>query len=295
MTEIIRFNLYRPQSLEDALRYLADMGEEAAPIAGGTEILLLIRDRKIKTPKVLVDLNPLKKQLSYVREDGDVIRIGALTTIADFEDTILHKDKRYAGFVDVYHKFATPAMRYEATIGGNIMSATQYNDYITIGLVYNARVKLVSINGEREMKLEDFIIDKRKTAKRPDELLTEIIIEKAADNASSAFIKFDRRSLLIAGIVTAAAYLELEGDTIRDVRIAFDMVKKRVPGRAYETEKFLRGKQLTIDTIKEAAYNVLPKEMTRVTDWWTTAEYRMDMSRVALKRALLKAAERIKG
>ncbi len=256
---------------------------------------MLIRDKRIPAPKALVDLNPLRKQLSYVREDGDVIRIGALTTIAELEDTVLHRDKRYAGFVDVYRKFATPAMRFEATIGGNILSATQYNDYITISLVYNARVKLVSLNGERELSLEEFLIDKRKTARKPDELLTEIIIEKAPENASSAFIKFDRRSLLIAGIVTAAAYLELEGDTIKDVRIAFDMVKKRVPGRAYETEKFLRGKQLTLETIKEAAYNVLPKEMTRITDWWTTAEYRMDMSRVALKRALLKAAERIKG
>jgi carbon-monoxide dehydrogenase medium subunit len=109
-------------------------------------------------------------------------------------------------------------------------------------------------------------------------------------------VKFDRREVLVAGVVTSAAYLDLEGDVIRDVRVSFDMVReKRVPRRAHVTEGFLRGKRFTDEVLFEASERVLSGEMERVTDWWTTGEYRLDMSKVALRRGLYKCYERIKG
>ncbi len=265
-------------------------------MAGGTELLLLIRDRRIPTPKYVVVLEPLKKELSYVRIDGDTVRIGALTTLWEMSKTFLHSDKRYAGFVDVFDGFATMAMRFYATLGGNILSATQYNDYITLLLVYDASVTLKSVNGERTLKLEEFLIDKRKVDLKPNELLTEISFKVPPENSSSSFIKFDRRKLLIAGVVTGAAYLELDGDVIKDVRISFDMVReKRIPARAKKTEEFLKGKQFSLELLEEASEKILPSEMERISDWWTTAEYRMDMSKVVLRRNLLRAAERIRG
>ncbi len=264
-------------------------------MAGGSELLLLIRDRKIPVPKYVVVLEPLKKDLSYVRIEDGTVRIGALTTLWELHNSILGRDKRFAGFEDVFHGFATMAMRFYATIAGNLVSATQYNDYITLLLVYDAKLKLQSVNGVRELSLEDFLIDKRKVDLKPNELITEISFKLPPENSSSSFIKFDRRRILIAGVVTGAAYLELDGNTIKDVRVSFDMVRdKRIPARAKKTEEFLRGKELSEEVLEEAAENVLPTEMVRITDWWTTAEYRMDMSKVVLKRNILKAAERIR-
>ncbi|MCI4461444.1 MAG: FAD binding domain-containing protein [Thermogladius sp.] len=296
MIVIETISIYKPKSLSDALEFLDKHAPDVKPIAGGTELLLLIRDKKIKPPKYLLDLNPLKKTLSYVKVEGGVVKIGALTSIYDLSQTILHSDKRYAGFVDVWEKFGTMALRFEATIGGNLNAATQYSDYITLLLAFDANVKLESVKGVRELKLSEYIVDKRKTALNPNELLVEVSFKEPPAESSSSFIKFDRREILIAGIVTEATYLHLEDDVIKDVRIAFDMVSgKRIPARAVKTEEFLRGKRFSSEVVEEAAEKILPSEMTRVTDWWATAEYRLEMSKVSLKRGLKLAYERIRG
>ncbi|WP_434731591.1 FAD binding domain-containing protein [Thermogladius sp. KZ2Tp1] len=296
MVGIELVSIYKPKSLSDALEFLDKNAPDVKPIAGGTELLLLIRDKKIKPPKYLLDLYPLKKQLSYVKVENGLVRIGALTTVHELSQSVLHRDKRFAGFVDVYDKFGTMALRFEATIGGNLNAATQYSDYITLMLVFDASVRLESVKGVRELKLSEFVLDKRKTALNPNELVTEVVFREPPLDSSSSFVKFDRREILIAGIVTEATYLHLEGDTIKDVRISFDMVAgRRIPARALKTEEFLRGKSFTNDLLEEAAEKVLPSEMSRVTDWWTTADYRLEMSKVSLKRGLKLAYERVKG
>ncbi len=296
MIVIETISIYKPKSLSDALEFLDKNAPDVKPIAGGTELLLLIRDKKIKPPKYLLDLNPLKKTLSYVKVEGGLVKIGALTSIYDLSQSVLHSDKRYAGFVDVWEKFGTMALRFEATIGGNLNAATQYSDYITLLLAFDANVKLESVRGVRELKLSEFIVDKRKTALNPNELLVEVSFKEPPAESGSSFIKFDRRELLIAGIVTEATYLHLENEVIKDVRVAFDMVSgRKIPARAVKTEEFLRGKRFSSEVLEEAAEKILPSEMTRVTDWWTTAEYRLEMSKASLKRGLKLAYERIRG
>jgi len=155
---------------------------------------------------------------------------------------------------------------------------------------------LVSKEGERRLTLEQLVLDKRKLAIKPDELLKEIIIPVPPENTSSSFMKFDRRRILIAGVVTGAVLLTLNDNVIEDIKISFDMIReKRVPGRAKKTEEFLRGKELSEEVVEEAAEKILPSEMERVSDWWTTAEYRLDMSKVILKRNIFRAARRIRG
>ncbi|ADV65087.1 molybdopterin dehydrogenase FAD-binding protein [Desulfurococcus mucosus DSM 2162] len=253
----------------------------------------MIRDRRIPVPRFLVDLSPLKKDLSYVKIENGVVRIGALTTLWEISRSTLHRDIRYAGFTDVFKKFGTMAIRFNATIGGNIASATQYSDYITLLLVYDARLRLESASGVREVSLEEFLVDKRTTIIKPNELITEISFREPPSGTSSAFIKFDRRELIIAGIVTGAFYLTKEGERVKDVRIAFDMVKeRRIPGRARMTEECVIGKTLSESVLREAE-SCLEREMKRISDWWTSDEYRLDMSKTSLRRGLLLAEKRI--
>lgn len=226
-------------------------------------------------------------------EDGKV-RIGALTSVYNLSLSILHRDVRFAGFVDVWKKFGTMAIRFSATIGGNVATAVQYSDYIPLLLVYNASVKVASANGEREVPLEEFIVDSRKTVLEPHELITEITFDYPPDKTSSAFIKFDRRNLLIAGIITNAVYMTLDNGVIKDVRVAYDMVRnKRIPARVREVEEFLKNTVYTDEIVEKATESILPRVMERVSDWWTTAEYRLEMSKTALKRGLRIVKERV--
>ncbi|MGC8982237.1 MAG: FAD binding domain-containing protein [Desulfurococcaceae archaeon] len=291
------FEIYRPSSLDDAVEFLHKHAPDARPLAGGTELLILIRDKKIKPPKYLVDLSPLRKDLSYVKLENGLVKIGALTTVWELSESFLHRDPRYAGFKDVWHKFGTMHLRFVATIGGNIATATDFSDYIVLLLAYGASVKLRSVDGERVVPLEELIADRRQLAARPDELIVEVLFPEPPPRSSSSFEKFDRRQILIAGIANGCSYLHLdEGGKIADVRISFDMVKgKRIPGRVKPVEDFLRGKVFTEELVTRAAEEVLPRVMEKYTDWWTTAEYRLEMSKVTLKRTLLIAKKRIEG
>ncbi|MEM4864273.1 MAG: FAD binding domain-containing protein [Desulfurococcaceae archaeon] len=284
-----------PRSLDEALELMDKYSPDIKPIAGGTELLILIRDGKIPRPKYLLDLNPLRSELSYVVVDENSVRIGALTTVFELSKTILHRDYRFAGFSDLWNKFGTLVIRISATIGGNVASATQYSDYIPLLLVYDSVVKTISVKGERCFKLEEFIVDTRKTMLESNEIIKEIEFKVPPPRASSSFIKFDRRNILIAGVITGAFYLEIDDGLIKNVRIAYDMIReKRIPGRARETEKALVNKEFSEELVEKTGYNVLSREMIRVSDWWTTAEYRLEMSIVALKHGLKTAYERIK-
>jgi carbon-monoxide dehydrogenase medium subunit len=288
------FDLYRPKDLDDAIRFLASNYPDAMPLAGGTELLILIRDRKIKPPKYLVDLAPLRKQLSYVVVENGYVKIGALTTIWELSNTILHRDIRFAGFRDVWHKFGTIALRFSATIGGNIATATDFSDYIVLLLAYDASVKLIGVNGERVVSLEKLLVNRRKLDLKPGELITEILIPEPPVNASSAFEKFDRRRILIAGLANTASYLHVEGKKILEAKISLDTVgEKRIPERIRILEDLLKGKELSEELIERVIEDLLPRIIKKYTDWWTTAEYRLEMSKVTVKRTLLTVGKRL--
>ena len=286
--------MYIPKDLDDALEYLDKNAPDSIPIAGGTDVLIQIREGKLK-PKVLVDLSGLKSQLSYVKRFNGKIAIGALTSVAELDESFLVKDRRYLGFADVSAKFASPILKALATIGGNIGVAVSASDYVTLLHVLNAQVKLVSVKGERVIPLEKLIVDKRTLAKEPNEIIYEVLFNELPENSSTAFMKFDRREMIIIGYVTCATYLQLENNVIEDARLAFDRVAGRVPGRARKTEDFLKGKEFSLEVIRQAYNEVLPEEMKRKSDFRASAEYRLDMSKVMMKRALLKAKSRIEG
>lgn len=288
-----RFNVYIPKDLDDALKYLSEYGEKAIPLAGGTDVLVLARTDIIK-PELLVDLWPLRKELSYVRRGNGYVWIGALTSIDELYNSFLSRDKRYLGFHDMYWQFATPYLRTIATVGGNIGTAHPLSDLAILLLTLDAEVKLSSVNGDRWVKLENLYLGKRRLDRRPDELITEIRFKETPENSSTALLKLDRRRGHAMGYIVAAAYMALDGNTIADVRIAFDSTGKPYPGRAYRTEEFLRGKLFGDEVIRES-YRVLEKEMKRISDYRAPAEYRLDLSKVLMKRCLYLIKSRIAG
>ncbi len=260
-------------------------------MAGGTDLLIQMRSGVVK-PKLILDLWPLRKELSYVKSGDGYVRIGALTTIEELGNSFLVSDKRYLGFRDLYKQFATPYLKTLATIGGNIGTGHPMSDAAILLLALDAEVKLSSIEGDRWVKLEDLFVGLRNIARKPNELITEIRFKEIPENSSTALLKLDRRRGHAMGYVIAAAYMALEGNKIIDVRLSFDSIGKPFPGRAYKTEEFLKGKEFSIDTIHES-FKVMENEMTRISDYRAPAEYRLDLSKVLMKRCLLLIKSRV--
>ena len=290
-----RFDVRRPLTLKEASEILHELGEGALPLAGGTDLMILVRERKVR-PKVLVDLWELRPKLSYVERGGGIVRIGALTTVKEICSAPELRDVRYAGFAGLCHWFATPYIRSLATIGGNLGTGHSFSDFIPLTLVLDAEVVLHGVNGERIVPVRGLYRDKRVLNKSHDEVIKEVIIREPPERSATVFMKFDRRSEHVYGYVTTAVYLQLaENDEILDVRIAFDRVTRRHPERAYQTENYLRGKEFSIDLITYAAREILPKEMRRKSDFRASAEYRLDLSKTIMRRALYLAWAKIVG
>ncbi len=262
-------------------------------MAGGTDVLVLARADIIK-PKIVLDLWPLRKDLSYVKRENGYVKIGALTTVDELKNTFLFSEKKYQGFVDMYWHFATPYLRTIATVGGNIGTGHPLSDIAILLLTLDAEVKLVSKKGERWIPLTKIYKGKRQLDRKPSELITEVRFKDIPENSSTSLQKLDRRWGHAMGYIVVAAYMALEGDKIADVRIAFDSMGRPYPERAFKTEEFLRGKEFSEENIV-GALKVLETEMKRISDYRAPAEYRLDLSKVLLKRALYLIKSRIQG
>ncbi len=288
------FSIYIPKDLDDALEFLSKHAPEAVPLAGGTDLLVLIREGKLR-PKYLVDLSGLRKSLSYVAIGGSEVRVGALTTINKLASSPLTKLREFAGFNDLCRTFGNAAVRSLATVGGNIGAALSASDLIVMFKALDAEVKLESVRGARYVSIHDLVVEKRTLAKEPDEVITEVKFRGLSEGTSSAYIKFDYRDGTIIGLVSVAAVLRVREGKIEDVRLAFDRVSRRIPDRAYLTERMLRGRKVNESDISEVIEEYLPKEMRRKSDYRASAEFRLHISKVLARRAILLSYTRIKG
>jgi CO/xanthine dehydrogenase FAD-binding subunit len=286
--------LYTPTDLADALRYIEHEDRNVAVIASGTDLVPRIRKRQV-SPSVLVDISSFTEDLRYIRRSDETIHIGALTTVADLLESSMFDGKlsiiREAGWL-----FGAPQVRNVATVGGNICSAASSEDLIPVFMALGAKLKLVSARGERAVPLEDFIVGKRKTALKQSELLAEVNFEPPIGNSWTAYEKLGRRNMLIIALVNQALSLSLEDDlhTIRSARLALNRVSGRIPALAVKTNKFLAGRKVSDETVREAQ-KVLASELSLTSDFRATAAYRVEIAQVYLKRLIERCSRNIGG
>ena len=286
--------LYAPTDLRDALRFIEHEDKDVAVIASGTDLVPRIRKRQI-SPSVLLDISSFTEDLRYIRRSGKTISIGALTTVSDLLESSVFDGKlsiiREAGSL-----FGAPQVRNVATVGGNICSAASSEDLIPVFMSLDARVKLVSAKGERTVPVTDFIVGKRKTALKQSELLAEVSFEPPEGNSWTAYEKLGRRNMLIIALVNQALSLTLEDDlrTIRSARLALNRVSGRVPALAVTTNKFLAGRTVSDETIKEAQ-KVLSSELSLSSDYRASAAYRTEIAQVYLRRLIERCSRNIGG
>jgi carbon-monoxide dehydrogenase medium subunit len=265
---------HRPRTLEDLWR-LKEMDPDAQFIAGGTD--LMVGDDR---PRALISLRSIPGLAGI--EIGPPTRIGALTLVADL---LAHAGiaARFPTLTQACHLFASMQIRNAATVGGNLCNASPAADLAPPLLVHDARVRLSSPGGAREMPLEEFFLGPGRTALDQGEILTDVLLDAPPAGAASTFLRKTRVRMDIA-LVSVAVLLVLEESRCKAARVAAGAVAP-TPLRLKMVEALLEGEslspQLAVDAGALAAENVDP-----IDDIRTTAAYRRHMVGVYVKRAI---------
>lgn len=283
------FDYHSPETIDEALALLGRLGGDGKVLAGGHSLVPAMRFR-LAQPAALIDINRIA-DLSYVREQSGHLAIGALTREAELEHTPVVR-QRYHMLHDAGLVIADPLVRNRGTVGGNLAHADPANDHPAVMLAYGATMIARGADGTREIAADDFFTGLFENALEPGELLVEIRVPTPATGQGGAYEKMERKVGDYA-ISAVAVDLTMDGDTCTSARVALTNVSA-VPMRAKNAEGELTGKALSEDVL-EAAGRAAAAECDPSTDLRGTAEYKRDITRVLLKRAVRRAMKRAKG
>jgi aerobic carbon-monoxide dehydrogenase medium subunit len=282
------FDYFAPSSLDEAIRLLGE-NEEAKVLAGGQSLLPMMKLR-LAAPTALVDITRLPG-LAYVREEGDHLAIGALTT----HDAIEHDaavGERFAAIHDAVTRIGDQQVRNRGTIGGSACHADPAADMPTALLALDAQFVIRGRQGTRVVPAREFFVDVFATAVGHDEVLTEIRLGLLPPRSGSAYVKHSLREADFAIAMVGAALTIGGGDACKDVRIAIGSAGP-TPLRAEGAEGLLRGKVLDEQTMAEAA-ELVAEEADPPSDVHGSREYRLESMKVLTRRALRLALSRVR-
>jgi carbon-monoxide dehydrogenase medium subunit len=288
------FTLHRPDTAEEACELLTRLGEDAAPYAGGTELLLLMKLGLLR-PRHLVDIKRLA-DFDAIRAEGGGLAIGAAVTHRMLERSGLVQS-RWPVVAAVARQIANVRVRNVGTVGGNLAFADPHSDLATLLLALEARVELVSPRGRRELAVAEFVRGPWDTARQPDELLASVRLPPWTPGTVAAYVKFGVHERPTLGIALALVP-ERAGDArarIAEARLAIGCVNPR-PTRVAEAEARLRGG--AVADLEDAGAEVAALAAASVDaadDLHGSADYKRAMVAVFVRRALRAALARARG
>jgi carbon-monoxide dehydrogenase medium subunit len=284
-----QFDYHAPRSLDEAIALLGKNAGNAKLLAGGQSLIPAMRFR-LASPEVLIDISKIS-QLEYIREQNGYLAIGALTRETALEESPLVREK-YPLLLDTAKVIADPLVRQRATVGGNLAHADPANDHPATMLAYNAQIVARGAKGERVIGIDDFFTGLFESSLAPGEILTEIRIPIPKPGSSGAYVKIERK---VGDYATTAVAVQLEaaGDVCQAIRIGLTNVNP-TPMRALDAEASLVGQPLTVAKL-EAAARLAAAACDPSSDLRGSAEYKRDVTRVVVKRAILLAHSRVKG
>jgi len=280
-------NYFQANTIEEAISFLDRYGENAKILAGGTDLLVLMRSRAM-TPICIVDITRISG-LDYIKHgEVDTLNIGALATLRDVE---LSKEviEEYPLLHEAVCQMATTQVRHMGTVIGNICRASPSADTAPPLLALEARVEIAGSNQIRVVPLVDFFIAPGETVLGYNEIVTGIQIPKLQANTGTAFLRLTRVAADLTK-VSAASVVTVKDGVCVDARIALGGVAP-TPVRAKKTEKFLTGKKLEDEVIEKAA-GIITEEISPISDVRSTNEYREETSKLLVSRVIKLCRER---
>ncbi|SFL87907.1 xanthine dehydrogenase FAD-binding subunit [Desulfomicrobium norvegicum] len=263
-------SVYLPGTLNELWNLLDE--PDTAVMAGGTDYLVRRRADKSSAQICCLERIPALRGLEA---QGGVLEIGAATTLTDLLESgivtarlpMLHQAVRQLG---------SPLVRNQATLGGNLCTASPAGDTLPALYALGARVALLSRDAERVLDVAEFITGPGRTVLESGEILARVIIPLPDPDAVQHFEKVGRRQALAISVASMAALLHLDGDIVRDVRLAFGSVAPTVL-RCPEAESWLTGRALTSGNLSHAA-DLVRATVRPIDDVRATADYRRQVA-----------------
>ncbi|MBI2182625.1 MAG: xanthine dehydrogenase family protein subunit M [Deltaproteobacteria bacterium] len=284
---MIKFDYIEPTTLKKAFRLLEKHGDDARVIAGGTSLLIMMRQRLLM-PKVVISLARIPKfdRITYNQKDG--LRIGAGARHRDIELSPIVK-RHYPLLHETFRKVAQPRIRNMGTVGGNLAAGDPLTDPGASLIALDAEVVLTSSQGQRVLRLDELFIDYYQTALNPGELLTEIRVPPP-QRPGWSHIKFTPRSVEDFATVGVAITLSATNGVCEDVRIGLNSVASTII-HAKRAEEAVRGKPITDAVLREMG-EIAATEVDPMDDNRGSAEYKREMVKVLVRRAVKEAFQR---
>ena len=273
------FEYHRPSSLDEALDVLSKEGY--IPIMGGTDVVVKMRAKRLK-PKGVVDLKFIDELHAFEFSKEKGMLIGAALTMNELAEEYPAVRENYPAFYQAIKKVGAYQTRNRATVAGNIGNSSPAADSVPPLLTYNAKLRLVSKEGERTVELKDFFTGPGQNVLKKGEIIHSIIVPYEGESIG-IYYKLSRiKAVDLSTIGVALTVIDPEGK--RDIRIALASVAP-IPLRVFEAEEFIRGKELTPDVVDEFA-RIVQKATSPITDARGTKEYRYEMASVLPKKIL---------
>jgi xanthine dehydrogenase iron-sulfur cluster and FAD-binding subunit A len=268
---------------EEVVRILAEKGPKARIVAGATDLILELERGARTGIETLVDVTRIPGLDQIAQDQDGVIHLGPLVTHNQVAASKLLREKAYP-LVRASWEVGAPQIRNRATVAGNLITASPANDTITPLIALDAWVILKSVRGDRKVALQDFYTGVRKTVLQADEMLVDIAFKGLDATRRGTFVKVALRRAQAISVINVAIILTIDSSTIKQAVITLGAVSPTII-HAKEAEAYLAGKQLTDETITNAAE--LARDAAKpIDDIRSSADYRREMVRVFTARGL---------
>jgi len=280
------FDYRAPTDLGEALRLLAQHGDEAKVLAGGQSLIPLLKLR-LAAPALLIDIGRIT-ELSGVRADSSRLQVGALTRHADIEAARQLRGA-WSILLDAAPQISDPLIRNQGTVGGSLCHADPAGDWGAVMLALDAEMVLRSQAGERTVRAVDFFEGPFSTVMRPDEVLTEIRISRPRPRSSGTYLKLERKVGDFA-TVGVAVQVELDDGRVAGAGIGLCAVGPRSL-KARAAEQALVGQEPS-ETVIATVARQAAEAAQPTADLRGSADYKRDVVRVFVQRGLRTAVKR---
>ncbi len=288
------FEYRAPETIDEAVSLLKQAGGSARPLAGGTDLVVQMKERatRFPYPATIVSLDRVSELRGVDFSDADGLRIGAGATMTAVTAHPAIRE-RYAALAEGAGVVGSLQTMNMATIGGNVCNAAPSADTAPPLLVYEAEAVIVGPNGRRTLPIAEFFRGPGETALAPDELLAELRLPLPPAGTGAVYQRNTPRKQMDIAVVGVAVALTLSGDTIERASVALGAVAP-TPLRATAAEAALQGQTANDETFARAAAAAV-QDSSPITDLRASAEYRRHLVKVMTARLLAKAANRAKG
>ncbi len=275
------FTFHRPRTLPEACALLDQHGEDARPFAGGTALVVLMK-QSLALPEHLVSLDRIRG-MSEIRPRGEALEIGALVRHREVEMSPLVREAAPL-LAETYGRVATVRIRNMATVGGGLAHADPAQDPPAALIALGASVRAVSSGGARTIPVEDLFIDYYESALDPGEVIESITVPRQLPGARGVYLKFLPRTEDDYATVAVAALGEVSDSTCTSVRVGL-IAAGPTPIRATAVERALTGQTVSREAIRLASESVR-EEVDPLDDFRGSRDYKREMAVVFTRRAL---------